>query len=143
MAILKPIDMNFNKLKSRFNGFNKIAGILLNDKNKTLNKVQQGFKKASENQGALSGIWDQLQLFFSLTKDYANGNYTAVPKSTIISILAAILYFLSPLDLIPDFVFGLGFIDDAFILSYIFKKVIKELDKYRVWKDGQKKIIHI
>jgi uncharacterized membrane protein YkvA (DUF1232 family) len=135
--------MNFNKLKLRFNGFNKIASILLKDKNKTLTKVQQGFKKASENHSALSNIWDQLQLFFSLTKDYASGNYTAIPKSSIIAVLAAILYFLSPLDLIPDFIVGLGFIDDALILSLVYKQVIKELDKYQSWKDEQKKIIHI
>jgi uncharacterized membrane protein YkvA (DUF1232 family) len=135
--------MNFNKLKSSYNAFSKVAGTLLKDKNKTLKKVQEGLKKATENQGSLGNIWDQLQLLFSLVKDYANGNYTAVPKSTIVAIVAALLYFISPLDIIPDFLVGLGFVDDAFILSLVYKKVIKELDKYQVWLDGQKKIIHI
>lgn len=135
--------MNFNKLKSSFNAFSKIASTLLKDKDKTLNKVQEGFKKATENQGALSNVWDQLQLFFFLVKDYANGNYTSIPRSSIIAVVAALLYFISPLDIIPDFIVGLGFVDDAFILSLVYKQVIKELDKYQLWKDGQKKIIHI
>lgn len=135
--------MNFNKLKSSFATFSKIASSLIKDKGKTLNKVQEAVKKATENQGSLTNIWDQLQLFLSLVKDYANGSYTAIPKSSIIAIVAAILYFISPLDIIPDFIVGLGFVDDAFILSLVFKKVIKELDKYQTWKDGQKKIIHI
>ena len=135
--------MNFNKLKSSYNAFSKVAGTLLKDKNKTLKKVQEGLKKATENQGSLGNIWDQLQLLFSLVKDYANGNYTAVPKSTIVAIVAALLYFISPLDIIPDFLVGLGFVDDAFILSLVYKKVIKELDKYQIWKDGKGNIIHI
>ncbi|TKC12070.1 DUF1232 domain-containing protein [Pedobacter polaris] len=135
--------MNFNKLKSSYTAFSKIASVLLKDKKATLNKVQEGLKKATENKGSLSNVWDQLQLLFSLSKDYTNGTYTSIPKSSIIAILAALLYFISPLDIIPDFLVGLGFVDDAFILGLVYKQVIKELDKYQVWKDGQKKIIHI
>ena len=90
-----------------------------------------------------ANIWDQLQLLFSLAKDYASGNYTEIPKSSIVAIVAALLYFISPLDLIPDFLVGLGFVDDAFILGLVYKQVLKELHKYQAWKDSQKKIIHI
>lgn len=135
--------MNIIKLTSSFYAFSKIARTLLKDKNKTLNKVQAGFKKATENQGALSSVWDQLQLLFSLIRDYANGDYKSIPKSSIIAVAAALLYFISPLDVIPDFLVGLGFVDDAFILSLVYKQVVKELDKYQIWKNGQKAIIHI
>lgn len=135
--------MNLNKLKSSYNAFSKIASKLINDKGKTLDKIQEGLKKATANKGSLTNIWDQLQLLFSLAKDYASGNYTAIPKSSIIAIVAALLYFISPLDLIPDFLVGLGFVDDAFVLGLVYKQVLKELDKYQAWKDSQKKIIHI
>ena len=135
--------MNLNKLKSSYNAFSKVASKLINDKGKTLDKIQEGLKKATANKGSLTNIWDQLQLLFSLAKDYASGNYTAIPKSSIIAIVAALLYFISPLDLIPDFLVGLGFVDDAFVLGLVYKQVLKELDKYQIWKDSQKKIIHI
>jgi len=135
--------MNLNKLKSSYNAFSKVASKLINDKGKTLDKIQEGLKKATANKGSLTNIWDQLQLLFSLAKDYASGNYTAIPKSSIIAIIAALLYFISPLDLIPDFLVGLGFVDDAFVLGLVYKQVLKELDKYQIWKDSQKKIIHI
>ena len=135
--------MNLNKLKSSYNAFSKVASKLINDKGKTLDKIQEGLKKATANKGSLTNVWDQLQLLFSLAKDYASGNYTAIPKSSIIAIVAALLYFISPLDLIPDFLVGLGFVDDAFVLGLVYKQVLKELDKYQVWKDSQKKIIHI
>ncbi len=135
--------MNFNKLKSSFATFTKIANTLLKNKNKTLNKVQEGLKKATENKGSLTNVWDQLQLLFSLIKDYSNGHYTNIPKSSIVAVVAALLYFISPIDVIPDFLVGLGFVDDAFILSLVYKQVIKELDKYQIWKDSQRKIVHI
>ena len=114
--------------------FNKIAATLIKDKGKTLSKIQEGFTKANDNKSALANVWEHLQLLLSLTKDYSNGTYTAIPKATMISVLAALLYFISPLDLVPDFLVGLGFLDDAVILGFVVKKVAKELDKYRSWK---------
>jgi len=135
--------MNLNKLKSILNSFTKTAQQLIKDKSKTLEKVQEGLKKAAANKGALSNIWDQLQLLFDLAKDYAKGNYTAISKGSIVAVIAGLLYFISPLDLIPDFIIGLGFVDDAFILSLVYKQLAKDLEKYQKWKDSQKTIIHI
>jgi len=135
--------MNLNKLKSILNSFTKTAQQLVKDKSKTLEKVQEGLKKAATNKGALSNIWDQLQLLFELAKDYAKGNYTAISKGSIVAVIAGLLYFISPLDLIPDFIIGLGFVDDAFVLSLVYKQLAKDLEKYQKWKDSQKTIIHI
>ena len=133
----------------RYAVFNKIAATLIKDKGKTLNKIQEGFAKAEGNKSALGNVWEQLQLLFSLAKDYTSGAYTAIPKTTMISVLAALLYFISPLDLVPDFLVGLGFLDDAVILGFVFKKVSQELEKYQAWKtldapeEKVDKIIHI
>lgn len=141
--------MNFKKLMFSYFAFSKIAGTLIKDKGKTLSKIREGFAKANENKGALANVWEQLQLLFSLAKDYTSGAYTAIPKTTMISVLAALLYFISPLDLVPDFLVGLGFLDDAVILGFVFKKVTKELEKYQAWKslstskEDSNKIIHI
>ena len=56
---------------------------------------------------------------------------------------AGLLYFVSPLDFVPDFIFGLGFIDDVYILTLVYKQVAKDLEKYRLWKERTKQIIHI
>lgn len=135
--------MNFDQLKSSFDAFTKKASTLINDKSKTTSKIQEAIKKATANKGSLSNVWDQIQLFFALAKDYTSGTYTDIPKSSIIAIMAGLLYFISPLDIIPDFIVGLGFLDDAFILGMVYKKVAKELERYQEWKDQQKKIIHI
>lgn len=139
--------MNFGKLKMKLDAFNKKASELVNDKSKTLSKIEEGLKIASANKRALSDVWSQLLLLFSLTKDYAKGNYVDIPKTTIVSVLAALLYFISPIDLVPDFIVGMGFLDDAFVLGFVYKRVSKELLKYQVWKkiedEKQKNTIEI
>lgn len=135
--------MEESKLKSSFKKFTKTAQQLLTDKNKTLLKVKDGITKASKNKDKLTAIWDKMQLLFALAKDYANGSYNDVSNASIVAIIGSLLYFISPIDVIPDFILGLGFLDDAFIIGYVFNKVAKELDKYQNWKANQKDIISI
>lgn len=135
--------MKISELHKSFNIFNKSAAALLKDKRKTAAKVQQGFSKAVQNKGDLSKIWDQLVLLFSLAKDYANGDYTAIPTRSIIAVFAGLLYFLSPFDVVPDFIPALGLIDDAFILGLVYKQIAKDLTHYQRWKKNHKQIISI
>ena len=126
--------MKTDQIKNSFNSFSKKAKSLLGDKNKTLSKIQEGFQKATENEGSLSHIWEKVQLLFSLARDYANGTYNDVSRGSIVAIIASLLYFLSPIDVIPDFILGIGLLDDAFVLGYVYKRVAKEIDKYQEWK---------
>jgi uncharacterized membrane protein YkvA (DUF1232 family) len=135
--------MDFQKLKRIYQSFSKTAQHLVNDQGKTLLKLQEAVLKATKNKGSLSKIWSELQLLFSLVKDYASGDYRNVSKGSIIAVLAGLLYFISPLDLIPDFIAGLGFVDDAYILTLIYRKISKDLEKYERWKATGKNIISI
>jgi uncharacterized membrane protein YkvA (DUF1232 family) len=135
--------MNIANLNKMFDAFGRTAEKLIKNKSKTQVKVQLALQKAVKNRGALSTIWTQLLLLVALAKDYANGSYTNLPKSSIVAIVAGLLYFISPIDLIPDFLVGIGFIDDAFILGLVYKQVAKDLEKYQAWKNQQKLTIHI
>ncbi|WP_053956861.1 YkvA family protein [Inediibacterium massiliense] len=53
-----------------------------------------------------------------------------VSKWKKIMIFGAIVYVISPIDLIPDPVFGLGWIDDGIVIGYIISRISNELDKY-------------
>lgn len=80
-------------------------------------------------------------LLFAVSKDYVNGDYTEIPKRSIIAIVGGLVYFLSPIDVVPDFVPVLGFIDDIFVLNLVYKQVLKDLEKYKIWKESQIKLI--
>jgi uncharacterized membrane protein YkvA (DUF1232 family) len=134
--------MNKHKLKRMFSSFVTKAQNLAHNKDQTQLKIREAFDKATTNKGALAEVWHKLQLLLGLTKDYANGSYLDVDRKTMVSIIAGLLYFISPIDLIPDFLVGIGLIDDAFIIGYIYSKVANELVKYEAWKN-KKNVIHI
>lgn len=135
--------MKKSTLKTSFKRFTEAAQKLLTNKGETLSKIEEGMAKAGEHKGKLATVWNKMQLLFELAKDYANGNYKEISNSSIVAVIGSLLYFISPLDLVPDFILGLGFLDDAFIIGYVFNKIAKELDQYQKWKENQKTIVHV
>lgn len=101
---------------------------------KTEGLLKRAILKASKTQGALGDAWEKLQLFFDLVQAYSKGEYRNVAPATILTIIGAILYFVSPLDVVPDFLVGLGILDDAAVISFTIKKLSAEIDEFKVWK---------
>lgn len=130
------IEDNLRDIYRRFNTSKTKASELIKDKEKTKAKIEEAFTKATANKEGLHNVWSQFQLLLSLAKDYFNGSYRDISANSIIAIIAGILYFLSPVDLIPDFILGFGLIDDVFIIGLVIKQVVKDLDKYQIWKTG-------
>jgi uncharacterized membrane protein YkvA (DUF1232 family) len=79
---------------------------------------------------------EQLALLRQLCVAWWKGEYRAVSVQAMVSIVAALLYFLSPLDALPDWIPGLGFIDDVAVLSWVFRKWSAELAAFRTWRDS-------
>lgn len=135
--------MRFNRKKilDFFKKSENRAALILDDKSKASSTIKDALGKAITNKGELEGVWAKMLLLFGVAKDFVNGEYTEIPKRSIVAILGGLIYFLSPLDIVPDFVPLLGFIDDIFVLNLVYKQVLKDLEEYKVWKDAQIKII--
>ena len=86
--------------------------------------------------GALSRLITDVKLMIFLVKDYWNDNYREVPWWTIAAVVAALLYVLSPVDLIPDFIPFFGLLDDAAVVSACLFLVEQDLSNYRKWKNS-------
>ncbi|HIJ36774.1 MAG TPA: DUF1232 domain-containing protein [Deltaproteobacteria bacterium] len=84
------------------------------------------------------GLWRRLledfRLLGALIKDYWKGEYRDVSLGSIAVFVLAIVYVLSPIDILPDFIPFLGQIDDAFILLFCIYLLEKDLHKYQNWK---------
>jgi len=129
--------LNRQKILDFFKKSQNKATDILNDKTKAGDTIKEALGKAITNKGDLEGVWAKMLLLFSISKDYVNGNYTEIPKRSIIAILGGLIYFLSPVDVVPDFIPVMGFIDDIFVLNLVYKQVVKDLEKYKVWKEAQ------
>lgn len=132
---MNSVENNLKKVEDSFRNSKEEAEKLIDDKAKTNKKLDEAFKKATDNKGKLEEVWNYLQLFFSISRDYINGNYREVPKGSIIAIIGALIYFLSPIDLIPDFIPVIGYIDDIFVLGLVFNQVKSDLEEYEIWKN--------
>jgi uncharacterized membrane protein YkvA (DUF1232 family) len=91
-------------------------------------------KEKVKNSKNLSGLFDDLMLLSSLVKDYWKGRYRKIPYKAIAAIVFTILYVLNVVDLVPDFIPGLGLLDDATIVGLCLKMVSTDIEQYKIWK---------
>ncbi|RZL10607.1 MAG: DUF1232 domain-containing protein [Hymenobacter sp.] len=95
------------------------------------------FNKAREKKeiGTLAHeAWETLQSLFRLIKLSASGEYTGVPTTTIVAAVAVLIYFISPIDLIPDFIPVVGLLDDMALVAWFSTSIKHELDKFHEWE---------
>jgi uncharacterized membrane protein YkvA (DUF1232 family) len=87
-----------------------------------------------EHAGPLGRYINDVKLLISLVKDYRSGEYRAIPWWAVSAIVFTLLYVVSPVDLIPDFIPVIGYLDDAAVVSVCLLLVEQELQTYKKWK---------
>ena len=84
-----------------------------------------------------NGLLAKVPHIIRMVKKKKKGEYKMDFKSVLIPSLA-IIYILSPLDIIPDWLLGIGSLDDFAILALTLPFVLKELEKFLAWEQEQK-----
>lgn len=77
---------------------------------------------------------DRFFVLGRLIKAYALGQYRQVPWQTLLLIVAAVLYFVNPLDMVPDIIPLTGLTDDFAVLVWVYNSVSTEIDKFLQWE---------
>lgn len=98
--------------------------------------LNDAFKKATAKKsvGAIAGeVWESLMLLSKMIKAAMSGEYKGIPPTTLAGGIAVIIYFISPIDLVPDFIPIIGLLDDATLLAWFMTSIKSELDKFREW----------
>lgn len=125
--------MKFSKSKANKELKKKQEKFSEEDIIKILEKQEELNKKFKE-QSKLFNFWDDFKTMFSMIKDYSKGNYKQIPWYSISAIGATLIYVLSPIDLIPDFIPVIGYLDDSTVFAICLKLVTSDIEDYREWK---------
>jgi uncharacterized membrane protein YkvA (DUF1232 family) len=96
--------------------------------------VEEALKKMNTHSKALGTIFADLQLIFRLVRASLLGDYKQLSNRSLVILVGALVYFLMPIDAIPDFIPGIGFLDDAGVIAMALAAVKSEVDKFRAWE---------
>ena len=98
--------------------------------NETANKLAN--EESKDNK--FKQLFEAAFTLVRLVRNYISGEYREIKSSTIISGLAVLLYVLSPIDLVPDFIPVVGFLDDLSLVSWFVGKFQDEIVRFREWE---------
>ena len=124
------------KIPKGFNRFVNLAGSYIKDPEKRTYMLAAVKDYAKTKRHFIQHFKDELQTLICLLRDWSKGKYTDVPTRTILLVVAALLYFLSPLDTIPDFLGAIGFTDDAAVILFVLNAIRNDISHYRDWRSG-------
>ena len=110
------------KLASRFLARGRVPALLL---------------AVARKSGRLKLARADLRLLQELLVAWVRGDYRGISSQALLSVVAALLYFLAPVDLVPDWLLGVGLLDDLAVLAWVVRRWQSELDAFKVWRDGQ------
>ncbi len=121
--------INEDYLKEHSKNVSKEDISKLNKKKRRLRKILS--LKAFSNQKK------KLKLFIEILRQYHKGNYREIPWRSISAISFTLLYIINPLDIVPDVLPIIGYVDDVSVFMALLSLAEKDLDEYKDWKTSQ------
>lgn len=110
------------------------AGRVASDRNRVGRLVQEALTKAYRNRRWLFMVWVDLLALCRMVAAWSSGKYRHLPWKSLVLAVAGILYFLNPIDISPDVIPGIGFLDDAGMLALVVNSIRNDLRRYLDWE---------
>lgn len=118
--------------------FGKQVDLIIQQEQKVvelIQKVGQKLVKLAENP-KVKMLTEPVKIFIRMIKAHFSGQYK-IAFGTLGLIVLAMVYFLSPVDLIPDFLGFFGFADDLSIVLAVYAKVKDEVESFLDWEKSR------
>lgn len=115
----------------------KKAEKILNDKEK-MDEFLERLEKKLKLIPLAGTTLAMLPTLVQMLKSYVKKEYTSIPIGSIIAIISALLYWLAPIDIIPDTIPGAGYLDDTLVVGTCIKLIGSDLQEYKKWQEEQK-----
>lgn len=95
-----------------------------------IGQVKERLTELSEPSETRKQFIQKLQTLSTMIKMHFSGEYRAFSAKTILAFIFGLVYFVTPTDLIPDFIPALGFGDDIALLYWIFKNFADDIHQF-------------
>lgn len=97
--------------------------------------LRDAYARLEANTSALGAVWEDLRAALRLLVAWTRRSYRQVSAASLVLLVAALLYFVTPIDAIPDPLGALGFADDITVIQAAVETVRDELDRFRAWEE--------
>ena len=122
---------------SKFKSAKARAERILRNPEKLKNLISMTLEKLNKmdkNKLTVGDFFRRVKVFIRMIKAYARGEYRAIPWKMVVMLVAGLVYFVMPLDILPDFIPVTGFLDDITVIIWIFNNFKKEIDAFETWE---------
>lgn len=118
--------------------FGKQVEVIVRQEKKLIELVQNVLAKLTKvaTNPKVQRFIQPVQIFIRMIKAHFRGEHK-IALSTLGLIVLALVYFLSPVDFIPDFLGALGFADDLSVVLAVYAKVKDEVEQFLEWERTQ------
>ena len=106
---------------------------LMNDPDKMEIFLQRA-EQVMQNIPFIGDKLSMLPVMISFVKSYVKNEYREAPVTVPVSIVAALLYLISPKDIVPDKIPVLGLADDIAVIYFAWKYVKNDIELYQDWR---------
>ena len=120
------LEKGYKKAEEIINDEDKM-GKFLNRLEKKLNKVPIG-----------GNVLSMIPVMISMLRSYFKKEYKNIPLGTLIALVSALLYWLTPADVIPDVIPIAGYVDDATVITACIKLINDDIKEYKKFKESNK-----
>ncbi|WP_162555791.1 YkvA family protein [Reichenbachiella versicolor] len=124
--------------KRGFKKYTKRAAEILADNARVQSLTHQAtdyLKSIVENNDKLKDFSDKVYTMVRMVKSQVTGEYTVFPWKSLMLVTGALLYFITPTDLIPDFLPVIGLTDDIAIVVWIFDSIKEDVELFETWEN--------
>lgn len=99
-----------------------------------LRLARGAYDKYLSKQRHVRAVKHDLYAMIRLARAWARREYREVPWKTVLYAVAALVYFVNPIDAIPDAFALIGFVDDVAVVGAVGRAIHQDLQRFRTWE---------
>ena len=103
--------------------------------NKLITQANEKLRKVAEKDESKRELFDSVKIIIRMVRSQLSGEYDAFSAKSLFLLVFALLYFVIPTDMIPDFIPLIGFTDDITVLYYVVSSLAEDISLYREWEN--------